>query len=560
MAQQNAAPSNAAPSAPQRKPDQQSAFAPLKITIFRSLWIAALVSNIGSSMHGVGAAWVITSLSPSAAIIALLQSASALPSFLLALPAGALADVLDRRRMLISAQTLMLIAAALLGLLTMTNHLTTTWLLGLSVVLSIGGTLNMPNWIAITPELVGREQLLAASSLNSISMNLSMAIGPAAAGLLIAHAGAGWVFVLNAISFVGVIVVVTTWKRVVVESTLPPEHIGAAIRTGMRYVRNEQNIAVVLVRLGSVMLFAAANGALMPVLARQRVKVTAAEFGTLTAATGIGAVLTALALPRLRKLIGPDAIAMGGTLLLAAAMFALGQTTALMPFTIALVLAGAAQLCVFSTTFSTAQAVLPNWVRGRGLAIAMLIVQGATVIASFGWGALMARRGASFTFTVVAVGLVVVAFGVAPLRLKGRADIDLSPSPTQWPQPHTALDIDSGRGPVLVNVTYRVHPDNATPFVTAMQGLRKQRRRNGAMSWGLYETPEKPGVFVESFSLATWAEHEREQERRTAADAALHTAARKFLDENDHPSVDHFLSASVKRSATHKAGKTHEIT
>jgi Transmembrane secretion effector len=157
----------------------------------------------------------------------------------------------------------------------------------------------------------------------------------------------------------------------------------------------------------------------------------------------------------------------------------------------------------------------------------------------------MARRGAPFTFTVVAIGLVVVAFVVAPLRLSGRSDIDLSPSPVAWPHPHTALDVDSGRGPVLINVTYRVHPDQATPFVTAMEALRKQRRRNGAMSWGLYEAAESQGVFVESFALATWAEHEREQHRRTAADSALHTEARKFLLDGELPSVHHFLAASV---------------
>jgi MFS family permease len=518
-----------------------SAWTPLRIALFRALWGAALVSNIGSAMHSVGASWLITSLSPSAAVIATLQSAVALPSFLLALPAGAFADVFDRRRLLIGAQAMMLIAAALLGVLTLSHRITVTGLLLLSVLLSIGGTINMPNWIAITPEIVGRDQLLAASSLNSISMNLSLAIGPAVAGLLIAQLGVGWVFVVNAISFVAVIFVVARWKRERAASTLPAEHIGAAIRTGVRYVRNEPSIATVLVRLGGVMVFAAANGALMPVLARQRVQVSAGQFGTLTAATGTGAVLTALAIPKLRAKFGPDVIATFGGFLLAAALFGLGRTTSLIPFTTVLVIAGAAQLCIFSTVFSTAQAVLPNWVRGRGLAIAMLVVQGVTFAASLVWGSLMSSRGAPFTLGVAGVGLAIVTVLMLPLRLRGRADVDLSPAEAVWPHPHTALDVDAVRGPVLVKVTYPVQPLAKDQFVRAMDDVRRQRRRNGAMSWALYDDVEQPNHLVETFKFATWAEHEREQQRRTAADASLHTTARAHLVDGSTPSTVHYL-------------------
>jgi MFS family permease len=500
-------------------------------------------------MHGVGASWLITSLSPSAAVIATLQSAIALPSFLLALPAGAFADVFDRRRLLIGAQALMLIAAALLGILTLSHRITITGLLLLSVLLSIGGTINMPNWIAITPEIVGRDQLLAASSLNSVSMNLSMAVGPAVAGLLIARLGVGWVFVANAISFVGVILVLARWKRERSASTLPAEHVGAAIRTGVRYVRNEPNIATVLSRLAGVMVFAAANGALMPVLARQRVKVTAGQFGILTTATGVGAVATALLLPRIRARFGPDVIANVGGFLLAAALFMLGRTTALVPFTVVLVVAGAAQLCIFSTVFSTAQAVLPNWVRGRGLAIAMLVVQGVTFAASLGWGALMSSRGAPFTLGAAGIGLAIVNVLMLPLKLRGRADVDLSPAEAVWPHPHTSLGVDAGRGPVLVKVTYPINPEAKELFVTAMSEVRRARRRNGAMSWGLFDDVEQPDHLVETFKFATWAEHEREQQRRTATDAALHAAARTHLQPGTKPATVHYLG--VRRPANH---------
>jgi MFS family permease len=516
-------------------------WAPLKIPVFRSLWIAALVSNIGSAMHGVGAAWLITSLSPSAAVVALLQSATALPSFLLSLPAGALADVVDRRKMLLIAQTMMLVAAGALAVITLVGSMNTTILLLLTIVLSIGGTLNMPSWIATTPELVGRENLMAASSLNSVSMNVAGALGPAAAGALIATAGAGWVFLVNAVTFVGVVWVIFRWKRTPIASTLPPEHVASAIRTGFRYVRNDGNMTVLLTRLAGVMLFATANGALMPVLARQRVGVTAGEFGILSTAAGVGAVATALALPRIRRSVGPDVIAGIGSGALALALIGLGFTTDLVPFGIALVIAGAAQIAVFSSIFSIVQAVLPNWVRGRGLALAMLTVQGITVVASLAWGSLLSSQGARTTMMIAGVGMAVVTVATAPLRLKGRAEVDLGVAESVWPHPHTALEVDGERGPVLITVTYPVRPDSAEEFRTAMHAVGRQRRRNGAMSWALYEVAHQPGHFLETFALATWTEHEREQQRRTNADAEVHRHARSFLVDDHEPMAEHFL-------------------
>ncbi len=351
-------------------------------------------------------------------------------------------------------------------------------------------------------------------------------------------------------------------------SMLPAEHLGAAIRTGVRYVRNEANIATVIVRLGGVMLFAAANGALMPVLARQRVKVSAGQFGLLTTATGVGAVVASLLLPRIRAKVGPDLIATVGGLVLAGALIGLGVTTTLVPFTAVLVVAGIAQLCVFSTTFSTAQAVLPNWVRGRSLALAMLVVQGTTVVASIGWGALMSARGAPLTLTVAGVGLAVVTIAMIPMKLAGRSDVDLTPAPSAWPHPHTTLEVDADRGPVLVNITYSVRPESADDFVSAMHDVGRQRRRNGAMSWGIYEVVEhrhgddeqptgsiSTHTFLESFALATWIEHEREQQRRTANDAALHLAARTHLVAGIEPPVEHYLAPIPGHRRTHRGAR-----
>ncbi len=288
------------------------------------------------------------------------------------------------------------------------------------------------------------------------------------------------------------------------------------------------------------MVFAAATGALKPILAQQRVNVSAGRFGLLSTATGIGAVATALALPRLRRVFSPDVLAHAGSVLLAVSLVALGRVTTLVPFVAVLVVAGVAQLCVFSTTFVTAQAVLPNWVRGRGLAIAMLVVQGVTVLASLGCGALMSRRGASFTLTVAGIGMLITTIALLPVRLNGRAEVDLSPAlAAAWPHPHTALAVDGGRSPVLVTINYMVQPERTSEYLVGMNTLRLQRRRNGAMSWGLFEVADTPNAYIETFLLSTWDEHEREQHRRTAADARIHATVREFLVVGSTPQANH---------------------
>jgi MFS family permease len=522
-----------------------SAWTPLQTPVYRNLWIAGLVSNVGSAMHGVAAGWVVTSLTKSPSIVSLLAAATALPSFLLALPAGALADVIDRRRLLLISQILMAGVAVALGIASLGGSLTVALLVGLTMALSVGGTLNMPNWVALAPELLPREQLANAGALNAISMNAAGALGPALGGIVLAAAGAGWVFIVNAVSFLAVIVAVYQWKRVSPATTLPAEHVSAAVRTGIRYVANQPTMLLLMVRIAAIAVSATALGALLPVVARREVGVTAGQFGLLGASMGVTAVGVATVLPRLRDRLGVDRLALLGGIVLAAGLATVGVANSLIVLMLGAALSGAGQIAAFSTTFSVVQAILPGWVRGRGLATAMLAFQGTSMVAALSWGAIAGATGAGTAMISAGATAAVLAVAAYPLRLGGRAEVDLTPMPIA--ALHHVIPIDPDDGPVLVSITWNIDPSRRDGFVAAMNPIRRLRRRDGAMQWGLFEDVDEPGKFVEQFTVSTWAEHERQHERPTAADAEVTACAQTFLANGATLHGHHRIAAHVKR-------------
>lgn len=519
----------------------ESAWAPLRITIFRWLWIASLASNVGTFMHNVGASWLMTDLTRSPTLISLLQTVYAAPGFLLALPAGALADVVDRKKMLVASQGFMLAVATTMGVLAVTDRITTTWLLVLTFLLSVGGTVNMPVWTSITPEVVPRDELPQAVALNSISSNLAQSVGPAIAGLLIAAAGSGAVFLVNAASFVGVVIVVSTWKREAPVTTMPAEHVRAAIVTGLRFTRHSPPLLVLLGRLAIFVLFSSSLSALLPLLARSRLRVSAGGFGLLEASLGVGAVAMATVLPKLRKRLGPDGVMLVGSIAYGAGLAAVAHSTGLATAMVGLLVVGAATIAVMTMVFATLQGILPAWVRGRGLAVAMLVVWLVTSPAAYGWGALAQQSGVRTSLTVAAIAAAVTALLVArPLRIGGFDDIDITPVPPTMPT--TACPPAPVDGPVLVTVEWRVDPAAVADFTAAMVPTRRRRRRDGAITWGLYEDVEQPGRMLESFTVASWAEHERQHGRAIAADVEVEAAARAFLVDGA-PVVTHLVAS-----------------
>src|SRR3569623_650555 len=346
-----------------------AAWAPLQHRVFRMLWFASIISNIGSWMHEVGAGWLMTSLAPTPLMVALVQAATTAPVFLLAIPAGALADIVDRRRHLIVAQTWMMITASVLGVLTLAGWITAPLLLLLTFSLGVGTAMTMPAWGAIVPELITRPQLPAAIALNSVGMNISRTVGPALAGVIVAATGPGAVFCLNALSFLAVLLALRSWQRPPRKSDLPAERQIGAIRAGLRYARHSPELRAVLTRGIGFFVFASASWALLPLIVRQELASGPGTYGAFLACLGIGAVCGALLLPRLHGRITRDKLVAGATVLYAIAMLALAHSGNVQAAGFAMLLIGLAWISVVSSLMTATQPALPSGVRARPRAV-----------------------------------------------------------------------------------------------------------------------------------------------------------------------------------------------
>ncbi|MEW6492611.1 MAG: MFS transporter [Cyanobacteriota bacterium] len=517
-----------------------SAWSPLRQPVFRALWIASAVSNIGTWMHDVGAAWLMTSLSPSPFLVALMQAASSLPFFLLALPAGAIADVVDRRKMLLFTQAWMLAAAALLGVMTVAD-ITTPWtLLALTFALSIGSAMNMPVWQAVIPELVVKEELPSAVTLNGIVINLSRSIGPAVAGIIIAAAGTGVVFLLNAASFIGVMLVLNRWQRTHQNSALPAERFVGAIQAGIRYARFAPLLQTVLIRTVAYILFGSALFALLPLLGRKELGLDALGYGIILGCWGIGGLSGAFILPKVRQKASIDRLVAGASVLMGVMMLLLASTRNIYLVCGLMFVVGIASLTVMVSLSVSAQTAVPTWVRARALAIHMLVFQGCMAVGSLFWGAIAQRTGISTALTAAAIGLIVCVVLTPRYRLRCVEKLDLSAS-LHWHQPARSIEPCPNDGPVLVTLEYRIDPNNAEEFNKVMQALSVTRRRDGAIQWGLFQDLSDPGRFVETIVVESWAEHKRQYERVTNADRAIEERARAFHIGDEPPKVSQMI-------------------
>jgi MFS family permease/quinol monooxygenase YgiN len=494
-------------------------------------------------MHDVGAAWLMTSLSPSPFLIALMQAAASLPLFLLALPAGAIADVIDRRKMLLFTQSWMLVAAGLLGVLTVMD-LTTPWtLLALTFALSIGSAMNVPVWQAVIPELVVKEELSSAVTLNGIVINLSRSIGPALAGIIIAAAGTGAVFLVNAASFVAVILVLYGWQRIAQKSALPAERFVGAIQAGIRYARFAPLLQTVLIRTGSYVLFFSALFALLPLLARRELGLEALGYGMILGCWGIGGLAGAFILPKVRQRVSIDRLVAGASVLMGAMMLLLAFTRNVYLVGGVMFVVGISSLSVLVSLSVSAQTAVPTWVRARALAMQILVFQGCITLGSLLWGAIAQRTSISTALTAAGAGLIVTAVLITRYRLRCVEKFDFTAS-LHWIQPAHAFEPCPNDGPVMVTLEYRVDPENAEAFKEVMQVLSRTRRRDGAIQWGLYQDLSDPGRFVETIVVESWVEHKRQFERVTNSDRAIEERAREFHVGDEPPKVSQMIYAN----------------
>ncbi len=530
---------------PNGRPIEASVWSPLRIKIFRALWTANLVSNIGTLMQGVGAAWLMTSLAPSPLMVSFVQVAITLPMFLLALPAGALADIIDRRRLLLTAQIWMLLVAALLGVLTVTG-VTTAWaLLGFTFALGIGAALNAPARQAIVLDVVPRSDLSAAVSLNSAGFNMARAIGPTIGGLVVAAAGPGAVFLLNAASFVGVIVVLFGWHRPENSDSLPTEHVFGAMRTGLRYVRHAPVLQSVFIRTICFVIFWSVLWPMLPLIARFELKGTPTTYGILLGFLGAGSVTGAMILPRLRRRFSLNTLVAVGSVISSSAILALAFVRSFPLLCIAMAVAGVFWLTLLSTFNACTQSSVPVWVRGRALSVYLLVFFGSLTFGSALWGAVAKYTHIQTSLTIAGVGMLVVLVLTRRFKLPPLEDLDLAPA-MDWQTPATAGDFDPEHGPVVVMVEYLIDPKDAHEFLGAMRDVRLIRKRDGAIRWSLTRDTADPGRYVELYVTESWIEHLRQHERLTVADRAAFQKARAYHVGDDPPKVSHLLFAYEK--------------
>lgn len=515
--------------------------APLKNPVFRALWIATVVSNIGTWMHDVGAGWLMTSLSSNPLMVALVQAATTLPMFVLALPGGALADIIDRRKLLIGAQLFGLVAMALLAAATFAGLTGPALLLAFTVAIAVGAALSAPAFQAIVPELVSPAAVPQAVALNSLGINIARAIGPAVGGLIIALSGPAAVFALNALSVAGILIVLARWQRQPTASRLPAEHFFGALRAGGRYARQAPALQTVLVRSGGFFLFGSALWALLPIIGRRELGLGPAAYGGLLTLMGLGAIAGAVLLPRLRGKVSSNRITVAASLLFALSMVGLAYAHSFAMAGAMLAVAGLAWIAMMSSLNGAAQMSSPAWVKARALAIYLVTFQGAMTVGATLWGALAARVGIGPTLNIAAVGMVLVLMVLAIRYPLGAATkLDLSPS-FHWPAPMVEGEVEADRGPVMVTVEYRVDPARMAEFVHAMQQMRRIRRRDGATSWYLLQDSATPGLLIESFMLESWLEHLRQHERTTHADHEDQMAVHIFHIGPEPPVVRHLI-------------------
>jgi MFS family permease len=529
-------------------------FEPLQSPLFRRLWIASTISNLGGWMQDTAGTWLMTVLTSSPLLIALMQTAASLPVVALGLLAGATADIFDRRRLLLFWQAWMLAAVALLSLLTFFDIISPWVLLILTSLLNIGTAMNSPAWQAIMPELVPREQLPEAVSLNSAGFNLARALGPALGGLGVAafvHAdtGAAWTFLLNSLSFVGVILVLYQWKRnPLFKSALPAERIFGSMRAGLRYIQYTPALKATLSRAFLFTIFVSAVWSLLAVVAARVLHQGALGYGILNGSMGLGAVIGATSLPRVRRKFSADmiiAISTGifiGTLLVLAFVH---YAVIIIPV---LLFAGFAWTSTMSTLNLAVQVSAPNWVQARALGVYQMVFSSGMALGSVIWGLVAEHVSTPVSLASAAIGLLITIPLSSRLHVLRGQQPDLSPFRSKLLPPQLALEPEMTDGPVRILIDYLVDPADYNAFVQAIHKLKDIRLRDGAIRWGIFQDADNPRHLNETFVMESWIDYLRQRERFTAADRTIRDRVVSFHRGKEPPHITHTLYAKERNT------------
>ncbi|HEY3718881.1 MAG TPA: MFS transporter [Roseiarcus sp.] len=516
---------------PAASPPAKSRWGVFANTAFTVILIASSVSAIGDAMFDTASSWLMTSLNPNPLMVSAVQIAITLPMFLLTLPAGAIADIFDPRKLLIGVQVFVAIIAIAFAAAIWLNWHTPSLLLTATFLLGVGGALAAPAWQLIAPMLVPRQELDNAIAVNNASYNLCRAIGPAIGGLAIAAFGVDFPFWINALSFLAIVAALVWWRPPLREvEHLPAERLMNAVRSGLRYARNNRDIDSTLIRTIAFFPFACSYSALLPLIARAQTHNGPQVFGLLMGVIGLGSIAASFCLGKLKERLGPDSIAAVGTIgtILALVLFAAARE----PFVAiaACFIAGASLIIVMTTLFMSAQVALPEWVRGRGLAIFLTVYFGAVTLGSAVWGKIASLEGLSAALYISAAGALLGMVSTWSWKLQTGAARDLTPA-LHWRKPSFVYSVENDQGPVLVIVEYSIDTKDREPFLALIREIGSERRRDGAYAWNVFEDPVTVGRIVETCLIQSVLEYEHSRIRVTNADRLIEVEADQFLKE-----------------------------
>ena len=546
--------------APESEEQHVGSFAPLRIPLFRDRWIAATVSGVGTWMQDTAGTWLMTALTASPLLIALMQTATSLPVLVLGLFAGATADIYDRRMLLIFWQAWMLVSVAILAVLTFTGAVSPYTLLFFTFLLNIGSAMNNPAWQAIVPELVPMKYLPPAVTLNAASNNIARAVGPALGGLMVAaflraETGASWVFALNSASFFAVIWILWRWQRQpIFRSALPAERILGSVRSGLRYLRYAPDLQGPLIRAFVFTFFVSAIWALLALVAKNDLRQGALGYGILNGCLGVGAVAAAMSLARIRRHVNANVLLAATSLYYIAALLVIALVQSPWAVIPALLGAGFCWTSTMSTLNVSVQLSVPRWVHARALGLYLMTFQGGLALGSVAWGAIAQRSSVRVALICAAAGLAAsLPFTLRIHILKGTLP-DLTPYKPNRPLPKLHAVPEAEDGPVRISIDYSIPAENYVEFTHAIHELKGVRLRDGAVRWGVYRDAADPTHVNETFIMESWLDYLRSRERVTAADQAIREKVWALHRGDGPPKVTHGVWADEIVEATPPPG------
>lgn len=520
---------------------------PLKNSLYRFLWVTMFASDIGASMQTVGSGWLMTSLATSPFVVSLLQVMTSMSIFLLAFPAGALADIVDRRKLFLVTQYFSLAVAVVLSLLTFGGVTTSSILVVFTLLLGLGNAMSLPVNVVVQTELVPKKAALVAMTLFSVAIYIGFAVGPLLGGLVVAAAGPGMVFMLNAFSFIGIIVFLHKWNKPSERKLLPPEQVVGAIRTGFRYMRHSLHVRALLVRDFAITICASAVISLLPLLARNEAGSNSVLFGILIGALGIGGLLSGFVIvPRIKK-ISIEKRVTGATILYAVAMAVISFQHDIVTLFVGIFAIGTSLIIMTSSLNFVAYNSVSSWVKTRVVSVHQMMYWGGVAFGSIIWGIVAEIWGIPIALIAAAIGLVVGLVTSIRYKLKPLTDVDLTPS-MHWYMPRTMIDLDDhAEGSVLVEMEFEIDPKRSQEFESAMNDVRSVILRDGATSWELFHDVENPSRYVMMFTSESWTEHLRQHERMTKADLAVEQRAISFHVGKNPPRISHLISEDISK-------------